>query len=364
MSEGNDNSGEKSHDPTPHKLAEARRKGDIPRSMDMSAAAGFVGLFLAIIAAGPGVINDAGGTLAGLISKSDQLTGVILGPGGSGVAGILMTDILKGIGPIILAPFFAALAALLAQRAFVVSGEKIQPKLSRLNILKNAQNKFGPTGLVQFAKSTVKMAAVSFALIYYLLGRQDEILGAVRGHDWAVVAMLGETLTVLLSITVAIFLAVGLIDLLWQQFDHARKLRMTHQEIRDEHKQTEGDPHIKSQRQQKAQALATNRMLQDVPDADVLIVNPTHYAAALKWSRKKGEAPICVAKGVDEIAARIREIASANGIPIHRDPPTARAIHEHVEIGQEIHPDHYRAVAAAIRFAEQMRAKARQSQWL
>ena len=363
MSQGNDSAGEKSHEPTPHKLAEARRKGDIPRSMDMSAAAGFVGLFLAILAMGPEIVNSTGGALAQLIGKSDALTGVLLGPGGAGVVGELMREVLRGIGPILLAPFAAAFAALLAQQAFVFSGEKLQPKLSRLNPIANAKNKFGPTGLMQFTKSFLKMAAVSAALWYYLSGRQDEIIGMVNGNRWTVTAMLGETLHVLLAITVAIFLTIGLFDLLWQRFDHGRKLRMTHQEIRDEHKQTEGDPHMKQQRQAKRHSLANNRMLLDVPEADVVIVNPTHYATALKWSREKGAAPVCVAKGVDEIAARIREIAAEHGVPIHRDPPTARAIYDLVEIGEEVHPDQYRAVAAAIRFAETMREKARQSLW-
>ncbi|NCM97925.1 MAG: flagellar biosynthesis protein FlhB, partial [Rhodobacterales bacterium] len=131
-------------------------------------------------------------------------------------------------------------------------------------------------------------------------------------------------------------------------------------EMMDENKDSEGDPHTKAARRQRGYDIATNRMLEDVPQADVIVVNPTHYAVALKWDRAARRAPVCVAKGVDEIAARIRERAAAAGVPIHRDPPTARALHASVEIGQEIRPDQYRAVAAAIRFAEAMRKRARQ----
>ena len=120
---------------------------------------------------------------------------------------------------------------------------------------------------------------------------------------------------------------------------------------------------MKSQRRQRAQAIAMNRMLADVPKADVIVVNPTHYAVALKWSRKSGRAPVCLAKGVDEAAARIREIAATAGVPIHSDPPTARALHASVETGQEIRPEHYAPVAAAIRFAESMRRRAREGRW-
>ncbi|HHC29844.1 MAG TPA: flagellar biosynthesis protein FlhB, partial [Rhodobacterales bacterium] len=119
------------------------------------------------------------------------------------------------------------------------------------------------------------------------------------------------------------------------------------------------DPQLKQQRRQKGYDIAMNRMLADVPDADVVVVNPTHYAVALKWSRSPGEAPACVAKGVDEVAARIREVAAESGVSIHSDPPTARAVFASVEIGEEIRPEQYQAIAAAIRFSENIRRKAR-----
>jgi flagellar biosynthetic protein FlhB len=160
-------------------------------------------------------------------------------------------------------------------------------------------------------------------------------------------------------IALLVALAIGGVDYLFQYHDHMRKNRMSHKEMRDEHKEAEGDPHMKQSRRQKAQEIASRRMMQDVPGADVIIVNPTHYAVALKWKRAPGTAPECVAKGVDEIAMTIRRIALENGVPIHSDPPTARALFATVEIGQEIAPDHYRAVAAAIRFADMLKLKAR-----
>lgn len=162
-----------------------------------------------------------------------------------------------------------------------------------------------------------------------------------------------------MTITCLIAVTVAGVDLVWQRFDHARKLRMSFQDMKQEAKSSEGDPYIKAQRRQRGQAIATNRMLLDVPTADVVIVNPTHYAVALKWSRARGSAPVCVAKGEDEIALKIREIAATAGIPVHADPPTARALHATVELGREITPEHYRAVAAAVRFADRMRRAAR-----
>ena len=136
---------------------------------------------------------------------------------------------------------------------------------------------------------------------------------------------------------------------------------MSHKELRDEYKESEGDPAMKQQRRQRAQDIAMNQMMGDVPSADVVVVNPTHYAVALKWKRGSGEVPVCVAKGVDEVAARIREKAREAGVPIHSDPPTARALHATIEIGQQISQEHYRPVAAAIRFADAMRKRAKEN---
>lgn len=134
---------------------------------------------------------------------------------------------------------------------------------------------------------------------------------------------------------------------------------MSHKEIRDEHKEAEGDPHLKQSRRQKAREIAMQQMLSQVPSADVILVNPNHYAIALQWSRAPGSAPTCVAKGVDEIAARIRASGLEHSIPIRSDPPVARALFATCEIGHEIDPDFYAPVAAAIQFADELRRKSR-----
>lgn len=360
---GSNEEGEKVLDPTPQKLEEERRKGNVPKSMDLSAAAGMIGLFIAFWVFGFDAVQSTGARMSSAFDKAVGLSELALGPGGIDLLWTWTNAVLLGLTPVFLLPFFASLLSLVAQRAIVVSGERIQPKLSNISPISNAKNKFGPTGLVQFVKSVVKMIAVSLVLFFYLSTRRDEFIGSTMGTGWTLTAYLAETLITILSISCIVFLVIGLFDILWQRFDHARKLRMSFQEVKDEQKQIEGDPFAKQQRRQRGMELANNRMLLDVPSADVIVVNPTHYAVALKWSRKSREAPVCVAKGVDEIAARIREIASQEGIPIHRDPPTARTLHDTVDIGDEIHPDHYKAVAAAIRIAETMRAKARKENW-
>ncbi|MGH6915997.1 MAG: EscU/YscU/HrcU family type III secretion system export apparatus switch protein, partial [Geminicoccales bacterium] len=151
---------------------------------------------------------------------------------------------------------------------------------------------------------------------------------------------------------------VAAADYVWQRFDHLKRQRMTHQEAREEQKHTEVDPHLKQSRRERAVAIATNRMLRDVPTADVVITNPTHYAVALRWDRARlGSAPHCVAKGADEIALRIRQIAQGHGVVAFEDRPLARSLYDLVEIGTEIRVEHYRAVAAALNYAGRQRAK-------
>ena len=359
MSGGEDTSGEKTFDPTPHRIEEARKKGDIAKSTDISAAAGYMGLLLASIGFAAYAIQDAGDVLMAFLSMPDRLTGKILAPGGSYLLGGILISAVAAIVPFIVLPFAFSLLSLLAQRVFVVVGDKLLPKLNRISPIAGAKNKFGVSGLVEFAKTLVKMVSVAIALALYLRREASTIAGLATAEPAAVISYIGHTFVSLLAVVAAIATVIGVLDVLWQHFNHSRKLRMSFQEIKDEAKQSEGDPHTKAQRQNRGREIATNRMLLEVPKADVVLVNPVHVAVALKWSRKKGSAPVCVAKGKDEVATRIREAAAAAGVPIHRDPPTARAINATVKLGREIKPEHYRAVAAALRFADAMRRKAK-----
>ncbi|MBB5221222.1 flagellar biosynthetic protein FlhB [Amaricoccus macauensis] len=360
MSEGSEGAGEKTHDPTPQRLTEARKRGDIPRSADVNVAVTYLGLLAVVMTVGAYAVDHAGSILMFFIDQPDRLEGRILGPGGPGLLGAILGETAFALGPFFLAPIAAVLVGLFAQQAITFSAEKIQPKLSRLSILDNARNKFGVSGIVEFGKAVVKLAAVTAALTLYLSHDADRMIGAATAEAGVVGAIMLQSLVVLLSVTCIIAVVIAGIDLVWQRFEFQRRNRMTFQELREETKQSEGDPHVKSQRRSRAHAIATNRMLLDVPKADVVIVNPTHVAVALKWSRARGSAPICVAKGEDEVALRIREVAATANIPLHSDPPTARAVNATVQIGQEIRPEQYRAVAAAIRFADRMRRLAKE----
>ncbi|MPL60966.1 Flagellar biosynthetic protein FlhB [bioreactor metagenome] len=356
MSEEDDS--EREFDPTPHKLEEARRKGDIVRSSEITVAAAYGGILLASLALGGRALIAFGEQAMVLLDQADGLSRQMLGGGSAVAAGVVA----RMLGPAmlwLLAPAVLVLLALLAQRAIVVAPDKIMPKLSRINPLGNARQKFGRTGLFEFLKSFVKLVVIAVILGRFLSGKVAQV---ITTQEMGVPVAVREMLRMLLdflTLLAVIAVVIAAIDYLWQRAEFLRRNRMTRKELIDEMKQSEGDPHIRQQRRQKAIAIATRQMISEVAKADVVVVNPTHYAVALQWQRGSGRAPVCIAKGVDEIAARIREVAQKSAVPIHSDPPTARALYATIDIGAEIRPEQYRAVAAAIRFAEKMRARAK-----
>ncbi len=350
---------DKQYEATQKRLDDARKKGQVARSADLTTAAAYAGFIAVAISGGAGALDAAAALLKNILAGAPSMATDIFSGGAQARIGGILGRLVFLFLPWFAVPAAAALAATIAQRAFVVAPDKIKPKLERISPLSNARNKFGRQGLFEFAKSTVKLIVISTILGYFLIGRTHDILLASQLSAGPILVYLLDTALVFLVIVTVFGVVVGGVDFFWQRNEHLRRNRMSRKELMDETKESEGDPHIKGQRRQKGQEIAMNRMLADVPGADVVIVNPTHYAVALKWSRAPGSAPVCVAKGVDEIAARIREAAMQAGVPIHRDPPTARALYSTVEISQEIRPEHYKAVAVAIRFADQMARKRR-----
>lgn len=358
MSGGDDDS-DKSFEPTAQKLQKAREKGEVAKSTDLSVAAAYLGLVVALYVSGSGMVEGFGTVLISLLDQPDRLAQqMFTGAASAPVGGILMA-LVTPILPIFILPFGAVLLSILAQRALVFAPSKLEPKMSKISIISNAKNKFGRAGLFEFLKSFVKLVLYSICLGVYLSYRLPEMIASSGTGAFSVVAMLAQLGMEFLIIALLLALPVGVVDAVFQHAEHIRKNMMSRQEIQDEVKDSEGDPHVKGQRRQKGQQIAMGQMMADVPKADVVIVNPTHYAVALQWSREKGSAPKCVAKGVDEVAAAIRRVANEHAVPIHSDPPTARALHATIEIGEEIMEEHYAPVAAAIRFAEAMRQRAK-----
>lgn len=354
-----DDETDKSHEPTQHKLDEARKKGEVARSADLTTAAAYGGFLLAALTAGSESIQNVSTPLMVLLDQPDKLVNLFFEGGAASPVGGLIAAVALGLVAWFAIPAAMALLSVLAQRGFVVAPSKIAPKVSRINPVQNAKNKYGPSGLFEFAKSAVKLLVYSVCLGVFLSLRLSEMAGALHASPRTFGALLGQMIIQFMFVVLLVAIAIGAVDLLWQRFDHQRRNRMSHREVKDEFKNTEGDPHMKQERRQRATQIASDQMMSDVPKADVVIVNPTHYAVALKWSRQPGAAPVCVAKGLDHVALAIRDMAQDNEVPVRHDPPTARVLYATTEIGDEIDPQHYRVVAAAIRFAEAMRRRAK-----
>ncbi len=350
---GEEDKDAKQFDPTESKLRKAREKGDIPRSTEVTALAAFAGLALAVVLAGAAVAQ----WLARVTLMEVEPERVMDAASAfAGQAALWLVGLL-------LLPAAAVFMALVIQRGLVFSGEKLKIDPKRIHPLRNFGQKLGRGALVTFGISLVKVALVAtggwylFRALFDLLAQS----GYTAEGQW--VQGIGLMLQRSLGLAIGISALLAIVDYLWKRREFLTRNRMTRKEMQDEHKDSEGDPHLKHARRQRAVDLITAQMLADVERADVVIVNPTHYAVALEWKRGSGRAPVCLAKGVDEVARRIRERAGEHGVPIWSDPPCARALHAVMQVGDEIPLEQFGPVAAAIRFAEAMRRKARAAGW-
>ncbi len=358
MSGGGDNDGqEKSFDASESKIKKSRDKGDTPQSKEANTFMLYASLMVVIAMVGGSVTQQLFSSMSVMLSRPSELGTMLLQDQDAVPFRGLLSAIVVAMGPVFLIPMVFILISLVIQQAIVVAPEKIKPKLSRISPISNAKQKYGPTGMVEFLKQFAKLSFIAAiaGLFFYQAFYELAGLSSTSPHT-----LLGEMKRVTLKLTLYILVATALItlvDLPYARFAHMKKLRMTLQEVKDESKESEGDPHMKRARRMRAEEISKSNMLRDVAQADVIIVNPTHYAVALQWSRDTGTVPLCVAKGTDELAMRIRERAALHDIPIHSDPPCARSLHAVVEIGEGIKPEHYAAVAAAIHFADSVRPK-------
>lgn len=356
---GQDDASDKSFEPTEQKLLEARKKGEIARSTELLTAAAYFGLFVAFMVFGLGGVTGIGTAMSLLVGQAAQLSPLFFNGAAAAPSGGLIGTIGWALLPIFLVPALAVILVLIATRGIVFAGNKVEPKLSKISPISNAKNKYGRNGLFQFVLSFAKLIIYSICLAVFLYLRLNDMVSAIHADPGSTMVLLADLCLEFLLVVVIVSAVIGGVDAIWQHFEHRRKNRMSRKEILDETKNSEGDPHMKQERRQRAQSLSGKQITAEVAKADVIIVNPTHYAVALRWDRKPGAAPVCVAKGVDELALTIRELAHEHSVPVHSDPPTARALHATTDIGNEIAPEHYKAVAAAIRFAENMRQRAK-----
>ena len=350
-----DDDSDKSFEPTASKLAKAREKGEVAKSADLSVAAAYMGLVVAFYGAGYDMITGFGTVLMSIIDQPDRLAKQLFSGNGTPPVGGMISAMVWPLIPMFLIPFVLVLLSIVGQRALVFAPTKREPKLSRLSIVSNAQNKFGRAGLFEFGKSAFKLALYSVCLGVYLNYRMPEMISSAAMGASSVIKMLAELGMEFLVIALLISICIGVVDAIFQHDEHRRKNMMSRKEIQDETKDAEGDPHMKGKRRQKAMEIATGQMMAAVPEASVVIVNPTHYAVAMKYDQKAMAAPIVVAKGADEVAFKIMEIARENKVEILRTPPLTRAVYHNTDIGEEIPDGLYMAIAQVLAYVFQLR---------
>lgn len=335
--------------PTQRRLDQARAEGQVPLSRDMVSFAilGLSGLFAAYQA--PDLMRGLRVTLAGLLANAHALAAPM-------ALSIGLRAAFAAAAPFLILTCVAAAAATLLQTRFLLNLGALRPRLSRLDPRARLARIFGFAALIEAARSAAKLGVVVAGAALVFLEFLRSLPTALA---WSVAWLSQEIFTAILRVDrgiLAAFLVIVLLDVGTGQWQHWQRLRMSRTEIRDEHRDQEGDPLIKRRIRQMQQARARRRMMAAVPKATVVLVNPTHYAVALAYDRNSGEAPRVVAKGTDEVAARIRAAAEDSRVPVVSNPPLARALYT-VPLGAEIPAEHYRLVAEVIAYVWRLRGR-------
>ncbi len=345
----------KTEDPTARKLEKARDKGQVATSQEVKSWMILLGGTFAVIVMAPGIMRDIRLTATKFIESPHAIAvdAPHLRHAFSGLVGDLAWILLPLLGLLVI----LALAANVGQTGFIWAVEKPKPDVSKISLIKGAKRMVGAKAFMEFVKGLAKLSlvtVVAFGLAVPLLGDIALLpsleLGQMlkRIHLIAIWLMVG---------TVVVMTVIAVLDFAYQKYSFLKQMRMTKQELKDEHKQAEGDPHVKARIRKLRMARAQQRMMAAVPEADVVITNPTHYAVALEYKMESMPAPKVVAKGMDSLAQRIRAVAEENDVPVVENPPLAQALYATVEVDEEIPDEHYKAVAEVIGYVMRLRGQ-------
>ena len=337
---------DKTEEPTPKKKKDARKQGNIAKSAEVNKAMTFIAILVVIYMMSGSIISELQGFIVNILSGDFSMTM------NDNTIKILMFKVMmsfmKIVLPISLIIMVFGILGSLIQTGLFFSMESLKPKFSKLNPLTGLKNMFSMKAIVNLIKSMVVICIMIY-LGYSFMSKNFE--GIIKSGDIYLPYLFNIVLDLIKSILTSITLAVAVVATLdygYEKFSHKKGLKMTKQEVKEEYKQMEGDPHIKGKIKQKQRQMANQRMMQAVPSSTVILTNPTHISIAIRYEQGKDTTPIVVAKGVDEVAFRIREIAKSHDIPIIENVPLARLIYKEVDIDQEIPEEMYKAVAEVL----------------
>jgi flagellar biosynthetic protein FlhB len=349
-----DEGGEKTEEPTRKKIEDAAKRGDVAKSQEINVWFGLAASTLALSAFGGSAVSGLTPTLSMFLQRPQ--TFALDGPALINMAGGLGLAIGAALALPMLLLAVAAVASNLVQHPFQVTTEALTPKFSKISPIAGFKRLFSAESLVNFLKGLLKLGIVGTVITLVLWPERARVAAMTDADVETLLPLLNSLALHVLASSAAVFAAIAMADYLWQRYRWRQRLMMTLQEVKEEHKQEEGDPHVKGRIRRIRMERSKKRMMAAVPSATVVIANPTHYAVALKYEAGMS-APLCVAKGVDAVALRIRQVAEEAGVAVVENPPLARSLHAAIEIDREIPAEHYKAVAEVIGFV--MRRKTR-----
>lgn len=352
------NTGDKTEKATPKKRADLRKKGNVNQSKEVSTLLMMLAIFLTLRMLGTFVYQEIAITFRFFIEESIGATSFDSTSDLMRLFSFVLIQTVKIVGPFFLVAMLFGSIGSLVQVGFLFTLEPLKPKFSRINPISGMKRLFSARSIFEMLKAVAKIGIVLLVAWSSIYGELSNLAGLMELDIRSSIAYMAKvTIDIGLNICLALF-AVAAMDFAYQSRKHEKEIRMTKQEIKEEYKQMEGSPEIKSRIRQKQRDISMRRMMQAVPKADVVITNPTHLAVAISYNPEEGDAPVVLAKGADYLAARIRETATANGIRIVQNKPLAQALYTQVDIGKPVPHELYKAVAEVLAFVYGLKGKA------
>lgn len=345
---------ERTEEPTDKKLDDALKRGDVAKSQEVSTWFVLTGATLIILIFSGSITSNLSNSFGALFGNLDTIR--VDSYSIRNIFTRVTMVAVAAIGLPLLVLVIAALVGNLVQHRLVWSLDPIKPKASKISPLSGFKKLFSAQSLINFLKGLVKLAIVSGVMFAIAWPERDRLDALMTIDPGLILVTVREMALKLLGGVVLVMTIVAALDYAWQRHSWHKRLRMSFKELKDEYKQAEGDPHVKAKIRQVRAERGRQRMMQQVPEATVVVTNPTHYAVALKYEAGMA-APVCVAKGVDQVALKIREIAGEHDIPIVENPPLARTLHAAIEVNAQIDPEHFKAVAQIIGYVMQTKKK-------
>ncbi len=348
-------SGEKTEKATPKKRQDARKKGQVVKSAEISGASILLFTFLILM-----TFSDFYKVRIVRLFTDIFMNRLSMEVNSENVMALMMRygiEVMLLLAPVLIVAYLVALLVNYMQVGFLLVGEGLKPKLEKLDPIKGFKNIFSLRSLVEFAKTVFKMTIIGY-MVYSTFINYKADIAALSHFSLDAILHFAASVTLSLGVKIAAALMVlAIFDYIYQKYDNEKKLRMSKQDIKDEYKKMEGDPLIKGKIRERQRRMAMQRMMQEVPNADVIITNPTHFAVALKYEGSEMEAPQIIAKGQDYVALRIKEIAKEHGVITMENKPLARALFQRAEIGDAIPADLFQAVAEVLAYVYKLKGR-------